>query len=232
MDARWDLRRQYTAYAALSLIAVGFTAFLLPASRPDFQRFIGAANPLLVVLGCALVGGLALGWLHKRYGFEIVQGPQTPRGIAVAAAIATLLAVAIVVADLFIRYAEDINIPMPRALLFYPAIGFVAEIVFHILPLALVLLLLTPFRSRLGENRVVWLAILIVAVTEPIFQVTFQGEPFTWGAAYTWLHVFVFALCQLAIFRRYDFMSMFAFRLVYYAYWHIAWGVLRLEVLF
>jgi hypothetical protein len=33
-------------------------------------------------------------------------------------------------------------------------------------------------------------------------------------------------------FRRYDFASMYSFRLVYYAYWHVAWGVIRLKVLF
>ena len=90
MDTPWSLRRQYVAYAALSLTALGFTVLLLPAARADFQRFIGAANPLLVAFGCALVGGLALGWLHTRYGFQIVQGPRTPRGMAVASAIAAI----------------------------------------------------------------------------------------------------------------------------------------------
>ncbi len=52
------------------------------------------------------------------------------------------------------------------------------------------------------------------------------------GSAYTWLHVFAIALLQLLVFRRYDFVSMLGTRLCYYAYWHLLWGVVRLEVLF
>ena len=52
--------------------------------------------------------------------------------------------VAIIIADFFIRYPEDINVPVPEALLFYPAVGFVAEIAFHVLPLALLLFVLAP----------------------------------------------------------------------------------------
>ena len=40
------------------------------------------------------------------------------------------------------------------------------------------------------------------------------------------------ACLQLYVLRRFDFASMYTFRLIYYGYWHIAWGVIRLEVLF
>jgi hypothetical protein len=98
--------------------------------------------------------------------------------------------------------------------------------------LALLLLVLNPLAGQLGRERVVWLGILIVAVLEPTFQVVFGGDAFTWGAAYTWIHVFAIAFLQLYVFRRFDFVSMYSFRLFYYAYWHILWGVIRLEVLF
>lgn len=139
---------------------------------------------------------------------------------------------AIVIADLIIRYPKDLNVPPPLALLFYPAIGFVAEIGLHVVPLSLLLLALTPLAPRLGKERVVWPAILLVAAAEPTYQVLFEGKPFTGVAAYTWVHVFVIAAFQLYAFRRFDFVSMFLFRLFYYAYWHILWGVARLEVLF
>ena len=60
----------------------------------------------------------------------------------------------------------------------------------------------------------------------------FERDPFSWAAAYTWVHVFAIALLQLAVFRRYDFALMYAFHLFYYAYRYIAWGVFRLDVLF
>ena len=77
-----------------------------------------------------------------------------------------------------------------------------------------------------------WLGILLVAVLEPTFQTLFEGKVFTWRAAYTWIHVFAMAFLQLYVFRRFDFVSMYSFRLIYYAYWHILWGVVRLKVLF
>ena len=121
---------------------------------------------------------------------------------------------------------------MPQALLFYPSIGFVAEMAFHVLPLAIVLVAQSPLALRVGEERLVWLGILVVAVLEPTFQVLLGGGALTWSDAYTWIHIFAIAALQLYVFRRYDFASMFSFRMVYYAYWHILWGVIRLKVLF
>ena len=37
---------------------------------------------------------------------------------------------------------------------------------------------------------------------------------------------------ELLIFKRYDFIAMYAFRLVYYLIWHIVWGYARLRSLF
>ena len=144
----------------------------------------------------------------------------------------SVLAVAIIIADFIIRYLKDLNVPPPLALLFYPAIGFVAEIVFHVAPLALLLLVSTPLVPQLGKERVVWIAILLVAATEPTYHVLFDEKSCTAAAAYTGIHVFVIASLQLYVFRRCDFVSMLFFRLFYYAYWHILWGVVRLEVLF
>ena len=39
-------------------------------------------------------------------------------------------------------------------------------------------------------------------------------------------------LCQLLIFKRCDFVTMYALRLAYYDIWHLAWGHVRLELLF
>jgi hypothetical protein len=228
----WRKRRQYIAFVVLSLAAVGLTAILIPSSNTYFQRIFGRANPILVVTLAAVFGGISLGLLKSRGRFEIIRGRVTLRGIIVSAGMATMLAVAIIIADFFIRYPEDINVPVPEALLFYPAMGFVAEIAFHVLPLALLLLFLAPLRKRLGIDRLMWIGITIAAVLEPTFQVVLGGEPFSWASVYTWVHIFAIAFLQLHVFRRYDFVSMYSFRLIYYAYWHIAWGVIRLKVLF
>ena len=232
VDPQLDLHWQYAAYLALALVATIFFVLLVPSSGAYFRRFLGKTNPILVVAVASVVGVAALWVLRSRFGFAILRGRATLKGIALSAVLATAMGVAIVIADLFIRYPQDMNVPVPQALLFYPAVGFVAEIVFHVLPLAVLLLALSPLAGRLERERIVWLGILLVAVLEPTFQVLFAGKAFTWGAAYTWIHIFVIAFLQLYVFRRFDFVTMYFFRLVYYAYWHILWGVIRLKILF
>ncbi|RLC77599.1 MAG: hypothetical protein DRI81_08320 [Chloroflexi bacterium] len=223
---------QYATYFALSLVALIFVVVLLPSSSAYFRRFFGKMNAIIVTVVAAILGAVSLWVLQSHYEFTLFRGGMTLRGIVLSAAFATVLGVAIVVADLIIRYPQDTNVPVPQALLFYPAVGFVAEIVFHILPLTLLLFVLSPLEGRLGSERIVWLSIVLVAVVEPTFQVLFGEKAFTWGAVYTWVHVFAIAFLQLYVFRRFDFVSMYSFRLFYYAYWHILWGVIRLKVLF
>ena len=223
---------QYAAYIIISLAGLISIVILLPSSGMYFRRFFGEMNALIVIVLASIVGAVALWLLQEKFYFVLFMGKETIRGLKLSAVLASVLAMAIVVADFFIRYPEDTNVPIPQALLFYPAVGFVAEIVFHVLPLALLLIFLNPLGSWIGKERVVWLGTLIVAVLEPTFQVLFEGKAFTWGAVYTWIHVFVFTILQLYVFRRFDFVSMYSFRLVYYAYWHILWGVIRLNVIF
>jgi hypothetical protein len=223
---------QYAAYVIICLFALIFIIILLPSSGSFFRRFFGETNAVLVLLFAAVAGAGALWLLQSRFDFVLFMGRGTSRGLMLSAGLATILAIPIVVADFFIRYPEDLNVPIPQAILFYPSVGFIAEIVFHVLPLALLLIILNPLGRWLGSERVIWLAILVVAVLEPTFQILLGGEALTWGSAYTWIHVFAIAFLQLYVFWRFDFVSMYGFRLVYYAYWHIFWGTLRLNVLF
>ncbi len=227
-----DRTLQYVAYLIISLLALIFTLILLPSSIAYFRRFLGELNPIAVIIIAAIVGAVALWFLHARYNFVIFMGKGTIPGLKLSVVLTTVLAIAIVAADFFIRYPEDTNVPLPHALLFYPSIGFVAEIIFQVLPLALLLIILKPLGGWIGSDRFIWLGIFLVAVLEPTFQVAFEGKPFTWGSVYTWIHVFVIAFLQLYVFRRFDFISMYSFRLFYYVYWHILWGVIRLQVLF
>lgn len=232
VDLLLDRRWQYAAYFAFSLVALIFIVSLLPSSGVYFRRFFGETNAILVTVVVSVIGAAALWVLQSSHEFVIIKGRTTLRGVALSAVLAAVPGVAIIVADFIIRYPQDTNVPVPQALLFYPAVGFVAEIIFHVLPLALLLLALNPLAGRLGKKRVVWLGILLVAVLEPTFQVLFEGKAFTWSTAYTWIHVFAISFLQLYVFRHFDFVSMYSFRLFYYAYWHILWGGIRLEVLF
>lgn len=226
-----DLHRQYATYFALSLVTVVFTIILLPSANAYFRRFFGETNAILTIVVTSVIGAAAL-WMLQNNEWMILKGRMTLHGIKLSAVFATGLGIAIVIADLIIRYPEDTNVPVPQALLFYPAVGFIAEIIFHILPLVLLSLALKPLVGKFGEERVIWTSILLVAALEPTFQVPFGGKSLTWSAVYTWLHIFVIAFLQLHVFQRFDFVSMYVFRLFYYTYWHILWGVIRLKVLF
>lgn len=228
-EERWRMRTQWAAYAAI--VAVALVLAMVPGVESYYAWFFGDLYPALIVLVAGAIGAACLGGLRPLGGFEILKRGSTLRGMAVGAGLASVLGVAIVIADIIFRYPQDINAPLPQALAFYPSIGLVAEIVFHVLPLTITMFLLQPFRDRLGTARTTWIAIVVVAVAEPTFQVFFGGETQAL-AVYTWVHVFAIAFLQLWVFRRYDFVSMYSMRLVYYAYWHLIWGTLRLSLLF
>ncbi len=223
--------RQSLLAGLLWLLAVAFTALVAPSSGSYFERFYGPARPLVVMVGVGVVGTAAF-WVLSRFGFVFVEGLRTLRGLRLSAIFATVLAIAVVVADVLLRYPEDLNVPVPRALLFYPAIGLTAEVAFHLVPLAVLLTALNAVVPRVGRERIVWFALAVVAVSEPVFQVLVGGGGSGVLDVYTWVHVFVLASLQLYVFRRFDFAVMYGFRLIYYAYWHILWGTIRIPILF
>ncbi len=228
-------RPQYAAFATLTFGAAGAAAALLAfAHGAYFQPYFDGINPLLVIALVAAAGAIALRFLRARGWFEIYAQGRTLRGVALAALLATLLVVPTIAVDAGVGFPRGINVPAPWSLLFYPAIAYVVEILFHVLPLALLLAAFRPLFKTLSPDRLVWLCIAFTALLEPAFQVhtgLSQGSPPVLNA-YVGVHVFAFNLLQLAVFRRYGFVSMVAFRLVYYLWWHIAWGYLRLQLLF
>ena len=236
---------QYIAFEVLTLVVFGLTATLsmsrVTFSQPYmgsirvnpagfFQPFFGSINPLLAVAVIAVVGVASLGFLQSRGWFEIFTMRETLRGMAVLLLIATLFGIEVVIAETsnIFRLPADTNVPLPWSLLFYTIIGYVAEIVFYILPLALLLTVLGPLFEKLNRPGLIWLCIFVVSLVEPIFQIRSE-QPFSLAQIYIGLHIFAISLLQLYVFRRYDFVSMYSFRLFYYMYWHIIWGYLRLQ---
>ena len=111
--------------------------------------------------------------------------------------------------------------------------GYVVQILFHILPFCLVYFSLGMLLGKASSETIIWVSILIAALIEPIFQITFMiGQDPNWKVAYVGLHIFLISLVELLLFRRYDFITMYTFRLSYYFLWHILWGHLRLNLLF
>jgi uncharacterized membrane protein len=223
-------RVQYTVLAVLSLMTLASAGVLSLSNGAFFRPYFGPVNPLLAAGLVIALGFVCLRFLHSRGWFEIFAGRATLEGVMLSAALAALFAAVIIVVDLKAPFPLDMNVPPPQSFLFYPAIGHVAEIVFHALPLSLLLILLGPRLKKPGSTTLAWSCMVIVSCLEPIFHLSAEssGKTLSWAEIFVGPHVFLFNLLQLWVARRYDFVSMYSFRLVYYILWHIVWGYARL----
>jgi hypothetical protein len=222
------------AFAVISTVAAAFTAILSRYRPALFRPYFAEAPPLLVITSAIVIGGICLAFLHYHGGFEIYSPRRDSLWPLAVIVVPTLLAVPAMAADVFVGFPRGMNVPAPDSLLFYPAIGYVAEVTFHLLPLFLFLFVLTTVSKAPTSNRLLWAALLFASSAEPIFQVAFSlsRHPFTFLEGFVGVHVLIFSVAAVWVFRRYDFVTMYLFRLVYYVWWHIVWGTLRLPLLF
>jgi len=224
---------QYLIFVGLSLGVAVLVATLYSRNSLAFRPYLGGVNPLVAIALTILLGVVLLSFLLSR-GWFVIYGKENLRGLLVSSGLAALMAVGMILVDLKIVFPDDINKLFPESLLFYPSIAYVVEVLFHILPLSVLLIVLTFLSKSLSYERIIWPCILLVSLIEPIYQ-TILGLSTPVPAlatGYVGVHIFVINLLQLLIFRRYDFMSMYSFRLVYYLLWHIVWGYVRLRLLF
>ncbi len=226
-------RLQFTIYFGIAVTVIVFVAILTFRSPEYFLKFFGNLHPILAIIIVSLLGLILFLFLIARGWFAIYSAGNT-KGILVAAALAVPFAIAIILVDLIAVFPEDTNILLPDALLFYPAMGFVVDIVFHVLPLAILLLILTSLPLNISFEKAVLPCILLIAILEPIYQTVlgFSSPQQLWTTIFVAANIFLINLTQLLLFRRYDFVSMYSFRLVYYLLWHIIWGYARLKLFF
>lgn len=225
---------QYLVYLGLSIGVLTLVGILYFSDRLLFERFLGKLNPILAFLVVTVLGGLLLTFLLYRGWFSIyVMGNLA--GLLPFLALTALFLIPSLLVDVKVGFPADMNLLFPKSLLFYPAIGFLVEILFHVLPLTILLFSLTTVIKNSSYASILWICILIVALLEPIFQampmISANQYP-TWAIVLIWLNLYIFNVVQLLIFKRFDFVSMYSFRLVYYLLWHILWGYLRLKILF
>ena len=223
---------QYLVYAGLAIAALGLAITAYSSDNLVFSRLIGALNPFKVMIPIALLGFM-LSAVLLRNGFAIY-GKETLKGVLISAGLATILGLVAILIDYLIVYPKTMNVLFPESLAYYPSIAFFAEIVFHLLPLALFFMLLSSIFQKADSRTIIWIAILIASLADPAFQIfaSAAGNYPLWAVVVTGLHVFVINFLMLVVFRRYDFVSMLSFRLAYYIIWHIVWGNIRLRVLF
>jgi len=226
-------RLQYFVFIGISLTIVGLTGAAYSLDRLTFEQFIGDMNPLGPMILIVILGIALMLYLDSRGWFSIWT-KEDVKGVPFWLALAAVFALITVLIDIKFVLPEDINVPLPESLLYYPSMGFAAEVLFHLLPITLILFALTSHFGDKGLKKNTWVCILAVAIVEPLFQIVVgvsEPQPL-WTSVFLGLNLYFFSLSQLIVFKRYGFVWMYGMRLVYYVLWHIVWGYYRLDILF
>jgi hypothetical protein len=225
---------QYQIYTGLSLIVFLLAGLLYFFDRHIFTRLIGSINPLIAVAAIIISGFILLSFLLYKGWFTIYK-KENLKGLLLRSCLALLFVPISVFIDIKVGFWKELNVLFPQSLLFYPAIGFTVEILFHAMPLTILLVLLTSICKNVNRQKIIWVCLSIVMLLEPVYQTEdmFSSEHFPlWSSLLIFLNLFLFNFTQLFLFKKYDFITMYSFRLVYYFVWHIVWGHFRLEWLF
>lgn len=222
---------QYKTLLIVVLSILGITGILNYWKPTIFLRFFGDLNPVIIISFSAILSFFLLTVLRLKSWFSIYRNKGLKKIVVYIPFMLFFVAISVFV-DSKIVFPRDMNIRFPESLLFYPVIAFFVEIIFHVLPLTIVLLLLTSVFKTSDLNKTIWISIIVVALLEPAYQVIYMTSQPTWSMMVVWVNLLLFNLLQLFIFKKYGFITMYLSRLIYYLFWHIAWGHFRLDLLF
>lgn len=224
-------RIEQATYLSVSFLVLTLTGVLYSWDRSAFKIFLGPLNPIIVLFFLTILGYLLLLSLRKQAGF-MIYSPGNNESRLKALSIAIILAIMIAVVDSVAVFPADMNVLLPEAVFYYSSFGYVVEVLFHLAPLWVILSVSRRLFKQ--DENAVWRSIFFVSLLEPVFQVVLgfsRPIPF-WATAYVGVHILLINIQQLRILKKFDFLSMYAFRLVYYLFWHIIWGNMRLDILF
>lgn len=225
-----SIKTDLAAYGGISVAIILATVTLYALNAESFRLFLGKLNPIAIILSLTILGYALLHAL-KSFGFSVYQPGNNNARIKTLGP-TLLLALVIILIDVAVVFPENMNVEFPFSLFYYPFFGYVVEVLFHLAPLFILLSVVNQFSEI--SNRTILTCILLVSILEPVFQLVlgFSAQVSIWTTAYVGLHILIINLLQLITFWRFDFVSMYSFRLTYYLLWHIIWGNLRLEFLF
>jgi len=216
----------YTALLLASAAVVASVYMLSAGSHADFTPYFGPLGPALAAAMVCVAGLAAFHVLQKHAGLSVCDAGASRQRFAIAAVLALPFMIAVTLADVFLRFGADINVGGWPALVFYPAMAYVAQLALHVVPLALVLLLFHAVFPAARRNWLTGIAIVLVSGLEAAFQVASLQSPLL--TAYVATSLFFFGIVELSLYWRFDYVTMYVFRLVYYSYWHLIWGQVRL----
>ncbi len=211
----------------VSVAAIALTAWQVQDDRSVFEPYFGPLDPIGVMAGAAVGGAVAMAYLQGTSEFAVLGPGAWTDVVTIIAWAVPLLAAAAIGSDLVVRYAEDTNVAMPDALRFYPAIAVFVELALHVVPIAM---LVAVLGMPTGVDATFWRIAIPIALIEAAAQAVYATSVAT--SVFSAVHLMVFGVAQVWIFWKFGFVWMLGFRVAYYALWHVAWGVARLELLF
>ncbi len=210
----------------LNLVVITMVAIGYMADHGLYSIFLGNTSPLLTYIALMLVFIISIHLLRPKDWFFISFDLST-RPLIVYFFISMLIGCLPILIDLWQPLGRDINVLFPLSLVYYPSIGFLAEVIFHVLPILVLSYLIPNYNLK---DKII---IITVALVEPIFQIVWgiEGESIRSRDILVGMEVFIFSLFQLAIFKKYGFLAMYIMRLGFYVSWHLIWGYFRLMIL-
>ena len=219
-------RYNVKSLAIFNLIVIALVAIGYLYDHSLYSTFLGSASPLLIYSLLIVFFIIAISLLHSK-GWSFISLTFSGKPLFLYFVVSMVIGCLPVLIDLWQPFGRDINILFPLSLVYYPSIGFLAEVVFHVLPILVLAYVLDHYKFA---NKII---IIIVALVEPIFQVSLgmQGDSISTRDALVGLEVFLFSLFQLVIFKKYGFLAMYIMRLGFYISWHLIWGYLRLIIM-
>lgn len=230
------VKKSFKPYILLTSTLFLCTGILIFTGSSAFTSLFGTLNPFLLLAGASLVGFLLLWYLQSKAGIEVqVAKRKTPKELFLTYGLAMLFPIGFILVDCYLVYPKDVHILFPQSLLYYPVVGFIAEVFFHLLPFAFCFFLLSHLFTKAKKQTILVICIGVTSLAETIFQ---MSDPLEAGDSPLLLFIIetllltatdIYALWN---FKKYGFITLYLFRIFYYLTWHIVWGMVRLELLF
>ena len=153
------------------LISIGTSVTCSLIDPSFYSKILGDQKSIIIFITSGIAAYLSFTFIN-RYNLHFISSAFSKRKLLFYFSISILLGFMPALIDTWHSFPRDINVLFPESVLIYPTIGVLAEILFHLLPATLLLVI---FGSKI-RNRA-WIIIISVAAVESVFQVIFSIGP-------------------------------------------------------
>lgn len=112
--------------------------------------------------------------------------------------------------------------PFPYSLFLYFSGAFEVEVFYRLIPLTLILLIGKKIADGRYFNYLLWTAIILTSIREPLEQLP-SGE--VWYISYALLTGFLMNCLQATYYKKAGFIASLMIRFGHYLFWHILLGI-------